>query len=315
MPAPIESTETPIDISVIIPAYGGRRTIARCLESVERAIQGRSAEVIVVESSGDGAADIIRERFPRVKLIQSKERLSAGAARNRGVEIARGRLIFLTDQDCVVPPDWIDRLGRYLEDRTVGAAGGSVGIQDPGNLSGCAVYFLEFLYHFPGSGRPERNGNFMVGCNSAYSSSALKSVRFPDQTLGEDILFSHQLSSRGYSLIYDPGVEVRHHNRSGWGEFFNYNRKMGRSAAVYHNTLQLRWIAPFFRLPGLIYVAPLVVLPSIGLDLVRSRLSYFLRFLMLSPMCFLGNLVWAHSFRKQVIEIRATQLEDSSRRA
>ena len=49
-----------IDISVAIPAYEGARTIADCLESVERATAGRRREIIVVESSGDGTSEYRR---------------------------------------------------------------------------------------------------------------------------------------------------------------------------------------------------------------------------------------------------------------
>ena len=130
-----------IDISIVIPAYLGARTIADCLESVVRATRGRDREIIVVESSGDATAEIVRQRFPDVVLIRSAERLSAGAARNRGAAEARGRLVFFTDQDCIVPSDWIDRLARHLERPSVGAAGGAVGIRNPSNLSGCARVF------------------------------------------------------------------------------------------------------------------------------------------------------------------------------
>lgn len=288
----------------MIPAYFGAHTIADCLASIERATRGRDREIIVVESSGDATAEIVRQRFPDVVLIRSAERLSAGGARNRGAARARGRRVFFTDQDCIVPSDWIDRLERHLEDPSVGAAGGAVGIRNPSNLSGCAVYFLEFLKHFPGNGPPQRNENFLVACNSAFRADVLQQVSFPDQTLGEDVLLSHALRSHGFGVVYDPRSEVRHHNREGWGEFFNYNRKMGRSAASYHHVLNRWWAVPFLRIPMLTFLAPVVILPSIALDLARSRSSYFFRFLLLSPMCLLGNLAWAGAFRRQVLEMR-----------
>jgi GT2 family glycosyltransferase len=299
-------TSGQIDISVVIPAYKGASTIAECLESVQAATAGRRVEIIVVESSNDATADIVRRRFPGVVLIQSAERLTAGGARNRGVVEARGRVIFFTDQDCIVPPDWVDRLKRHLEDPSVGAAGGAVGIRNPCNLSGCAVYFLEFLHHFPGNGAPQRDTNFLVGCNSAYRASALMGAAFPDQTLGEDVLLSHELRRNGFGVVYDPRIEVRHYNREGWGEFFNYNRKMGRSAARYHQVLQRRWVRPFLRFPSLVFLAPAVILPSIALGLARSRRSSFFAFLLLSPMCLLGNLTWANAFRRHVLEARTS---------
>jgi GT2 family glycosyltransferase len=302
---PAQSGDDEVDISVVIPAYYGARTIADCLESVEHATSRRQREIIVVESSGDGASEIVRQHFPGVTLIQSHDRLSAGGARNRGTAHARGRLIFFTDQDCVVPPDWIERLERHLDDPLVGAAGGAVGIRNLSNLSGSAVYFLEFLNHFPGRRPPQRDQNFLVGCNSAYRAEALRIVSFPDQTIGEDVLLSHALRRNGFAVVYDPQVEVRHQNRQGWKEFFDYNHKMGRSAASYHHVLKRWWIAPFLRFPVLAFLAPLVILPSIALELARSRWSYFLRFLLLSPMCLLGNLVWAGAFRREVLRIRA----------
>jgi len=272
---------------------------------VERAAAGHRSEIIVVESSGDDTAATIRKRFPTVTVIQSAEQLTAGGARNRGIEAARGRLIFFVDQDCVVPPNWIDALEAHLSDPSVGAAGGSVGIQNPSNWSGCAVYFLEFVYHFPKRDSPARDDNFLVGCNCVYRAEVVRRIRFPDQTLGEDVIFSRQLRQIGYAAIYDPRVEVRHHNREGWSEFLNYNRKMGRASADYHDALKYRWIAPFFAAPFLAFLSPLVILPLVGFDLLRSRWSYFFRFLMLLPICLVGNLVWANAFRRQVGVIKA----------
>jgi len=300
-----------VDVSVVIPAYLGARTIAECLESVVRATRGRTREIIVVESSGDAAGEIVRQRFPEVVLIRAAGRLSAGAARNRGAARALGRLVFFTDQDCIVPLDWIDQLSRHLSDPAVGAAGGAVGIRNPSNLSGCAVYFLEFLSHFPGTGPPRRNDNFLVGCNSAFPAHVLEVVRFPDQTIGEDVLLSNALRTRNYGVVYDPRSEVLHYNREGWGEFFNYNRKMGRSSATYHHVLHRWWAVPFLRIPMLAFLAPVVILPSIALRLARSRWSYFFRFLVLSPMCLAGNLVWASAFRQQVLEMRAQGRTDN----
>ncbi len=293
-----------LDVTVIVPAYRGASTIADCLQSVESALQGCHAEVIVVESSGDGTGRIVRDLFPDVRLIESPKQLTAGAARNRGGAEALGRLLFFVDQDCVVPPDWIGRLSAHLRDPKVGAAGGSIGIRNLGNLSGCAVYFLEFLTHFPNGRSMQRNTNFLIACNCAIKRDVFRKSGFPDRTLAEDILFTHTARTSGFDIVYDPKVTVGHWNRSGWTEFLSYNRKMGKAAAGYHMEIRKAIMKPFLRFPILVFVSPLFVLPKIFFNLIGAPLGYLLRFLPLLPVCLLGNLVWGAAFRREALSMR-----------
>jgi glycosyltransferase involved in cell wall biosynthesis len=303
MPA---STDEPVDISVVIPAYHGAATIAACLASVLRATEGRRAEIIVVDSSGDRCGEIVREHFPDVKLVLSPTRLSAGAARNRGVAMAQGRIVFFVDQDCVVPHDWIAALEKHFADPAIGGAGGSLGILNPECLTGCGVYFLEFLRHFPHDGPPQRNRNFLLGCNSAYRADLLHDAAFPDQTLGEDVLLSHQMRQQGFDLVYDPRVEVLHRNREGREQFFRYNAKMGTASAADQLTLNRPRSRLFLRFPILAFLTPAVVLPVIFVRLLRcsKRRTYLPTFLLLLPLCLAGNLVWSAAFRREVLASR-----------
>jgi GT2 family glycosyltransferase len=316
MPSLHESVKAPsdraVDISIVIPTYNGSRTITECLQSVERAARDHRHEIIVADSSSDATPDIVARDFANVRLIRSAQRLSAGAARNRAAGEARGRLIFFTDQDCIVPDDWINRLRVYFDDPNVHGAGGAVAMRNLSSPSGCAIYFLEFLNHFPARGAPRRDDNFLVGCNAAYRAEVLRSIRFPDQTLGEDVLFAERLRSAGFHTIYDARIAVLHQNREGWREFFRYNHKMGRAAADYQAVRNRWWARPFLRQPFLAYAAPLAILPAIALYLLRSRLSYLVRFVMLAPICFLGNLAWADGFRQHQLGQRAGSTSQAS---
>lgn len=307
-PQPSELAATaddPIDISVVIPAYHGAATIAACLASVQRATEGRRAEIIVVDSSGDRCGEIVREQFPDVKLVLSPTRLSAGAARNRGVAMARGRILFFVDQDCVVPHDWIAALEKHFADPATGGAGGSLGILNPECLTGCGVYFLEFFRHFPHDGPPQRNRNFLLGSNSAYRADVLRDNGFPDQTLGEDVLLSHQMRPQGFDLVYDPRVEVLHRNREGSKEFFGYNAKMGAASAADQLIMKRTRSRLFLRFPALAFLTPVIVLPLIFVRLLRSNRSYLPTFLLILPLCLAGNLVWAAAFRRGVLASRS----------
>jgi cellulose synthase/poly-beta-1,6-N-acetylglucosamine synthase-like glycosyltransferase len=239
-----------------------------------------------------------------VTLVLSPTRLSAGTARNHGAAMARGTIVFFVDQDCVVPDGWIAALEKHFADPATGGAGGSLGILNPDCLTGCGVYFLEFFRHFPHRGSPQRNRNFLLGCNCAYRADVLRGGGFPDQTLGEDVLMSHQVRQRGFDLVYDPRVEVMHRNRAGRREFFRYNTKMGTASAADQLTIRRPRSLVFFYCPALAFLIPVILLPLIFFRLLRSSRSYLPTFLLLMPLCLAGNLVWAAAFRRRILASR-----------
>lgn len=92
--------------SVVIPAYNRARTLGDAVESVFA--QGiESVEVIVVD---DGSTDDTRRvmteeiRDPRVQYVRQSSRQGAGAARNRGLALARGTFVAFLDSDDVWLP-------------------------------------------------------------------------------------------------------------------------------------------------------------------------------------------------------------------
>jgi len=100
-----------LSVSVIIPAYNRQAYIA---EAVQSALQQshRPLEIIVVDDgSTDGTRSAVQKFFPSVRY-ELQQHSGAGAARNRGAEIARGELLAFLDADDVWPPY---KLARQLE--------------------------------------------------------------------------------------------------------------------------------------------------------------------------------------------------------
>ena len=104
-PAPSSETTTPL-LSVIVPVHNVSGYLRECLESV-LAQDYRNIEVIVVDDgSTDGSAEIAEEyeqRHARVRVLRLPHS-GNGAARNRGIEVARGDLLAFADSDDVVEP-------------------------------------------------------------------------------------------------------------------------------------------------------------------------------------------------------------------
>ena len=62
-----------IQLSVIILNYKVPFYLMQCLSSVEKALQGISSEIIVVDNhSQDQSCDWVKQYFPNVRLLQQQ---------------------------------------------------------------------------------------------------------------------------------------------------------------------------------------------------------------------------------------------------
>ena len=98
-----------LDISVVVVTYDAMPWIERCLESVH------GNEVIVVDhGSTDGTLELVRARFPDVRVIEQENR-GMGGGNNTGMRVAQGRYTFLLNSDAWVVDDALERLTAYLD--------------------------------------------------------------------------------------------------------------------------------------------------------------------------------------------------------
>jgi len=96
------------DVSVVMGAYNEAEAIGSVLDEIETATEGR-AEVVVVDSSSDGTADIAREAGARVI---EQEPQGYGAALITALDAAEGDVLVTTDCDGTYP---LERIPAFLE--------------------------------------------------------------------------------------------------------------------------------------------------------------------------------------------------------
>lgn len=95
-------------VSVIIPARDAASTLKRTLEALRGQRLDEPFEVIVVDDgSRDETPTIVKRYEPLAKLIRNDGSRGAGAARNRGVEAARGPVLAFIDADCFPTRVWL----------------------------------------------------------------------------------------------------------------------------------------------------------------------------------------------------------------
>src|SRR5260370_1728783 len=106
----------PLDVSVCIANWTCRDMLRGCLRSLTGVLQGVRLEIIVVDNaSTDGAADMVAQEFPHVRLLRNASNVGFSRANNLAVKQARGRFLFFLNNDTLVPPGTLRRLVAYLE--------------------------------------------------------------------------------------------------------------------------------------------------------------------------------------------------------
>jgi GT2 family glycosyltransferase len=99
------------DVAVIIVSYNASADLDNCLRSLHDAPPRTSHEIVVVDNaSHDGSADMVRTRWPGVRLIELPRNIGFAAANNQGIRRTSGELILLLNSDTLVPDGAIDRL-------------------------------------------------------------------------------------------------------------------------------------------------------------------------------------------------------------
>ncbi len=109
-------TETTATVSVVIPTCNRADLILRALASVRAQTRPPTEILVVDDGSTDATVDRVRASFPEVTLLE-QENTGVSAARNAGIQKARGSFIALLDSDDEWLPQKLDRqLGAMQHD-------------------------------------------------------------------------------------------------------------------------------------------------------------------------------------------------------
>jgi GT2 family glycosyltransferase len=97
------------DLTVVVVTWNALPWVEQCLESV------RGHDVIVVDhGSTDGTLDLLRERFPAVRVIEQENR-GMGGGNNSGLRAAGGCYVLLLNSDAWVVGDALERLVAFAD--------------------------------------------------------------------------------------------------------------------------------------------------------------------------------------------------------
>jgi GT2 family glycosyltransferase len=232
-------------LSILIATASPGPSLGPTLASVaaNRLPTGWTGELVVVENGrARGAAEVLAALPPSALTRRCLLEPGRGKSRalNRALAAQPGEIVLFTDDDVIVPPDWVERLSAPLRE---GVADGVVG-------------WVRLAPHLlrPWMGRHHRawlastadyldprNPSEMIGANMAVRREALLAAGGFDPELGpgvtnggEESLLSWQLRRAGYRIVAAPDVEVEHHcspSRLQYAAWVQAARLKGESSA------------------------------------------------------------------------------------
>ncbi|HEY3346433.1 MAG TPA: glycosyltransferase, partial [Nitrospirota bacterium] len=108
-------------VTAVMVTWNSAGTLSGLLDSL--LADGAVSEIIAVDNaSTDGTRELIKEKYPAVRLIENPVNTGFAAGANSGIRLASGSLIFLVNPDISFAPGFIGSLSRaLLEDGGTGA--------------------------------------------------------------------------------------------------------------------------------------------------------------------------------------------------
>lgn len=235
-----------IACSVVIPTYNRKEGLRECLESIVKQTAA-SFEVIVVDDCSVPATlarDIVEKimcEHPHIpyQCVRREKNGGHGAARNTGVAIARGSLILFTDDDCILPNNWIetheDAHRRYPEAAGVGGWYWSRKSEKEKNAYD-RFFEQQFTITYPNMRETEVWTSTMHSpsgntANMSYKADVFRALKGFDETIyftgGIDWELKARMIALGHSLVSIP-FSITHTKEFTFKTFFSKAIKLGR---------------------------------------------------------------------------------------
>lgn len=183
---------------------------------------------MIDNNSSDDSCKMVRNRFPKIHLIENKENVGFSKANNQAVELANGEYVCILNPDTAVAEDTFLKVLSYAESvKDLGALGvhlmdgtGSFLPESKRNVPKPMVSFMKLLgvgkgyYALQVSESDQGVVDVLVGAFILVKKNIYLEIGGFDEDYfmyGEDIDFSYKITKKGYKNHYLGSVKVLHY--------------------------------------------------------------------------------------------------------
>jgi hypothetical protein len=110
------SCEPELDLSIIIVNFNVKTLLKKCLKSIFDLQTVLKYEVIVIDNhSEDQSREMVKEDFPKVRLIENQENVGFSSACNQGIRRSRGRYLLFLNPDTEFTSGGIIEMVKFMD--------------------------------------------------------------------------------------------------------------------------------------------------------------------------------------------------------
>ena len=219
-------------LSIVIVSYNVRTFVEQCLDSVQKASEGLSTEVFVVDNaSADDTVEVIGSRYPWVHLIANSENLGFASANNIAIRQSVGEYVLLLNPDTVVGEDTLRQAVGFMDVHPEAGGAGVMMHNADGTLAPesrraiptpwvSCLKMLGFTKRYYMSHLPWDQPSQIEVISGAFCllrKKALDEIGLLDETFfmyGEDIDLSYRLLKGGWQNWYLPYPIIHYKGKS-----------------------------------------------------------------------------------------------------
>lgn len=251
-----------IDISIVLVNTNNKDLVLGCLESIEKEARSLSFEVLLSDNgSKDGSVEsfkaLRKEKFwkDKLKLTLNDSNIGYAKANNQGITKARGKYVFLLNDDTIIHKGAIQNLISFADETPDAGVIGSRLLNIDGTLQGSCYHFPTITraieeYWFGHKGYFEKFApegdkpvavDSVVGASFLITPEAQKRVgKFLDEryfAYFEDIDYCRQVWRKKLKVYYLPSSVITHYHGATFSKLADEGqrwKKLIPSSKIYH---------------------------------------------------------------------------------
>jgi len=219
-----------LELSIVLVCWNNKDYLGPCLESLYQSNLDSKFDVIAVDNgSTDGSQEMLREKYPQVKIIQNDHNVGLGKASNQGIEATTGEFILLLNNDTIVNKTALDAMVELMRKQPDAGAVGCKLLNGDGSFQsgygGFSTLWEEFLiavqvgeriwpgYPLQGNSPSVRTVGWMSSACLLVRRKTLDQVGLLDENYfiyGDETDLQYRMKKAGWKAYYIPDATIIH---------------------------------------------------------------------------------------------------------